>query len=329
MTAALEDPLRSARRAVHAGQFSEARRTLEQQPAAIRRTSEWQLLAAMARWRLGEFSSSRSAALQARDAYRSLGDVDGEMRAENMVGAGAFALGDLDEAQRGFSRAMELAERLNDELMLARCANNVGNIAYYLGRHSFALSYYRVAQSRFERVGFDYGVAETLINIGIVWRDLGNLQESQAAAERALEISERNGTWRLTAQALAMRGEALGLLGDLPMGRAQVERALALARIREDHEAEIESLRILSNLERQSGRLGVAEELGRMALAQALALDHPMSIAEVQRDLGEVLFASGRKSEAVRCWNAAAEGYTRLGAHSRAAQLSDRATATL
>src|SRR5262245_52940867 len=182
MTATLEDPLRSARRAVQAGQFREAWQSLDQQPASVRRTAEWQLLAAMARWRLGEFSASRSAALQARDAYRALGDVDGEMRAENVAGAGAFALGELDEAQRGFSRAMELAERLADELMLARCANNIGNIDYYLGRHSPALSYYRVAQSRFERTGFHYGVAETLINIGIVWRDQGNLYESQAAA---------------------------------------------------------------------------------------------------------------------------------------------------
>jgi tetratricopeptide (TPR) repeat protein len=325
MTATLEDPLRSARRAVQAGQFREAWQSLEQQPATVRRSAEWQLLAAMARWRLGEFAASRSAALQARDAYRGIGDVDGEMRAENMVGAGAFALGELDEAQRGFARALELAERLSDELMLARTANNIGIIAYYLGRHSSALSYYRVAQSRFERTGFDYGVAETLINIGIVWRDLGNLHESQAAAERALEIAEQHG-WRLAAQALAMRGEALGLLGDIPLGRAQIDRALSFARLREDREAEIESLRILSNLERKAGRLTLAEDLGRKALDLALTLDSPMSIAEVQRDLAEVLIASGRKAEARRCWIAAADRYEKLGALSRAGVLREKAT---
>jgi tetratricopeptide (TPR) repeat protein len=327
MTATLDDPLRAARRAVHAGQFREAWESLDQQPAPVRQSPEWLLLAAMARWRLGDFPASRSAALQARDGYRALGDVDGEMRAENVASAGAFALGELREAERGFARALALAERLSDELMLARCANNLGNVAYYLARHATALSFYRLAATRFERAGFPYGVAETLINTGIVWRDLGNLQESQDAAERALEIAERDETWRLVAQAQAMRGEALALLGDLPLGRAQVERALALAQSREDRLAEVEALRILCNIERRAGRLSESERMGRAALDLAVALAHAWSVAEVRHDLGELLAATGRGSEAAACWADAAEGFERLGAISRAEEMRNRAAA--
>ncbi|MBI4503568.1 MAG: tetratricopeptide repeat protein [Gemmatimonadetes bacterium] len=327
MTAALEDPLRSARRAVHAGHFREAWESLDAQPLPIRQSPEWLLLSAMARWRLGDFSSSRSAALQARDGYRALGDVDGEMRTENVASAGAFALGELREAERGFARALALADRLSDELMLARCANNLGNVASYLARHTTALSFYRLAASRFEKVGFDYGVAETLINTGIVWRDLGNLEQSQDAAERALEIAERDETWRLAAQAFAMRGEAMALLGDLPLGRAQVERALALARKREDRLAEVEALRILCNLERRAGRVAESERMGRAALDLATTLAHPWSVAEVQRDLGELFAVTGRGSEAAACWTEAAAGFQKLGAHSRADEMRQRAAA--
>ncbi len=325
MTATLDDPLKTARRAVHAGQFRDAWDELARQPEPVRRSPEWYLLAAMARWRLGEFGPSRAAALQARDAYRSLGDVDGEMRAENVAAAGAFALGSLADAERGFGRALHLAERSSDELMMARCANNLGNVAFYLGNDSVALGYYRLAGARFERVGHRHGLAETLINTGIVWRDLDRLPESEEAAERAREVAEAIGSPRLVAQALAMRGEALGLQGDLPLGRAQVERALGLAREQEDRLAEVEALRILCNLEREARNFEQAEHLGHGALAAATTLSHPWTVATVERDLGELYARMGRASDAARAFARAAATYDTLGAHTRAAQVRDRA----
>ena len=326
MTTTLDDPLKAARRAVHAGRFRDARDELDRQPAVVRRSPEWYLLAAMARWRLGEFGPSRTAALQARDAYRSLGDVDGEMRAENVAAAGAFALGSLVEAEHGFARALQLAERVSDELMMARCANNLGNVAFYLGDDSVALGYYRLAGARFERVGHRHGLAETLINTGLVWRDLDRLADSQEAAERALEVAEVIANRRLLAQALAMRGEALGLAGDLPLGRAQVQRALGLAREQEDRLAEVEALRISGNLEREGRSFERAEQLEREALTVATALAHPWTVATVQRDLGQLYASAERPSDAARAFEAAATAYEQLGARSRAEGVRARAT---
>lgn len=321
----LDDPLRAARRAVHAGAFREAWEELGRQPDPVRRSPEWNLLAAMARWRLGEFAPSRTAALQARDGYRSVGDVDGEMRAENVAAAGAFAVGSLSEAERGFARALHLAERSSDEVMMARCANNLGNVAFYLGNNSGALGHYRLAGVRFERMGHLHGLAETLINTGIVWRDLDRLVESQEAAERAHDVAEAMGALRLVAQALAMRGEALGLQGDLPMGRSQVERALGLARAQEDHLAEVEALRILANLEREARNFVEAERLGQGALSAARALAHPWTVATVQRDLGELYVRMGRVLDAGRAFDQAAEAYESLGARARATRVRERA----
>ena len=325
MTATLDDPLKTARRAVHAGRFRDAWDELAQKADPLRRSPEWNLLAAMARWRLGEFGPSRAAALQARDAYRSLGDVDGEMRAENVAAAGAFALGSLSEAERGFGRALQLAERLSDELMMARCANNLGNVAFYLGNDGAALGYYRLAGARFESVGHRHGLAETLINTGLVWRDLSRLLDSQEAAERALETAELIANRRLLAQALAMRGEALGLAGDVPLGRAQLRRALLLAREQEDRLAEVEALSFSGNLEREAQNYEAAEQLGREALAMATNLAHPWTIAEVQRDLGELYARAGRTTDAARAFQAAAAAYQQLGAQSRAERVRARA----
>jgi tetratricopeptide (TPR) repeat protein len=325
MTTALDDPLKTARRAVHAGRFRDAWDDLARQPETVRHSPEWDLLAAMTRWRLGEFRPSYAAALQARDGYRAQGDVDGEMRAENVAAAGAFALGHLADAERGFSRALQLAEGLGDELTMARCANNLGNVAFYLGNGAGALGYYRLAGARFERVGHRHGLAETLINMGLVWRDLGRLADSQEAAERALDVAEAIASQRLVAQALAMRGEALGLLGDLPLGRAQVSRALGLARAQEDHLAEVEALRILAHLEAEATDFAAAERLGREALALAGSLAHPWAVATVQRDLGDLFAQAGRRIEAATAFRAAAAAYQRLGAASRAERMWERA----
>jgi len=235
-------------------------------------------------------------------------------------------LGSLAEAERGFARALQLAERVSDELMMARCANNLGNVAFYLGDDSVALGYYRLAGARFERVGHRHGLAETLINTGLVWRDLDRLADSQEAAERALEVAEVTANRRLLAQALAMRGEALGLAGDLPLGRAQVGRALGLAREQEDRLAEVEALRISGNLEREARSYERAEQLEQEALAVATALAHPWTVATVQHDLGELYQRAGRSSDAVRAFQAAATAYEQLGAQSRAEGVRARAT---
>jgi tetratricopeptide (TPR) repeat protein len=291
----------------------------------VRHQPEWLLLAAMARWRLGEYPAARHAAVEAREQYRRAGDLDGEMRAENVAAAGAFALGELAEAERGFLRAEALAEGLGDELMRARCANNLGNVAYYRCEDLPALSFYRLAQTRFDRVGMHHGVAETLINIGIVWRDMDLLRESLESAERAFELASRIGSHRLAAQALAMRGEALALLGDAPLGRAQVRHALELARAQEDHVAEVDALRVLCHLEADADPV-LAERLGRDAVSLARSLGQPWATAEAERDLGLFYERAGRKQEAAARFEAAAKAFESLGAVTRARRMRQRAT---
>ena len=319
-----DDPLRAARRAVEAGEFREAWQQLEGQPAPVQRSPEWLLLAAMARWRLGTYGPSRAAALQARDRYRKLGDVDGEMRAENVAAAGAFALGELRDARTGFEKALAIAERIGDDLMMARCANNLGNVEFYLARNAAALAHYRRANARFDRIGSRHGVVETLINMGIVWRDLDRVVESDDAAERALSGAEQIESQRMVAQALAMRGEARGLLGDIPLGRQQAKRALQIARAHDDPLAEIEAQRILGNLECIAQQYQPTERLMRRAQRLATKIGHPWAMAEVWRDTGTLFMRIEKTDKAAACFGFAAEAFVRIGAKRRASAMRRR-----
>jgi hypothetical protein len=85
-----DDPLKPARLSIGRGEFREAARQLAEVRDNLSDSPEWLLLMAMASWRLGDFTESFEAAQQALGGYRARGDVDGEMRAQNVAAAGAF-----------------------------------------------------------------------------------------------------------------------------------------------------------------------------------------------------------------------------------------------
>lgn len=321
------DPLRDARQAVRQGRFRDAAQALLDAPTEARATPEALLLSAMTAWRLGDFVRSRTAADQARDGFRARGDADGEMRAENVAAAGAFALGDLPEAERGFTRALQLADALADDLMMARCANNLGNVAYYLNRSEAALSFYRLAVANFERVTFWTGLAEGWLNSAIVLHDAGDLPGSREAGRRAVEAAERSGDERILGQALAARSETDVALGDVDLGRALAERALRLARSHDHPMGEADALRILASIARISGDADRAQIAARQALDITRRVGDPWRQAEVHRELGRLYAAVGRIDDAAEEYAAAADGFQRLGAEERAQDMHDRAAA--
>jgi tetratricopeptide (TPR) repeat protein len=322
---AFADPLRDVRRAVREGAYADAIRLLDGAAPATRGTPEALLLSAMARWRIGAFVRSRTAAVQARDGFRTRGDADGEMRAENVAAAGAFALGDLAEAERGFTRALDLADELGDDLMIARCANNLGNVAYYLRRSETALSFYRLALANFERLGFTLGLAEGWLNTTLALHDAGQLEESRDAAERAVEAAERSGDARILGQALAARSETDIARGDVDFGRALAERALALARAHEHVMGEVDALRILGTIARVRGEPHEALRLVESALDIARRLADPWREAECRRELGILYRSVGRDADARTALAAAADAFGRLGADGRAADMRELA----
>jgi tetratricopeptide (TPR) repeat protein len=320
------DPLRDVRRAIHGGRFREASAALADLPGRVRASAEAQLLAAMTEWRLGDYGASRAAAQAAREAFRAIGDADGEMRAVNVAAAGAFAVGELESAQEGFHRALTLADEMDDQLMTAHCANNLGNVAYFLERHYVALGLYRLAGTTFERLGAEPGLIMTWINQTVVWTELGDLDAAREAADHAVEIAEREGTRRLAGAALTARAEAAVDQGDLALAEAQAQRGLVLARAEHDQPGEAEALRVLARVARLQGRPERAESLGREAVTVALQVGDRWREAEAQRELAALYEMQGRVGQAHAAFTAAARAFAALGATKRAERQEQRAT---
>jgi tetratricopeptide (TPR) repeat protein len=319
-----EDPLREARRAVQDGRFREAVDRLGGVPDRGEATPEWLLLMAMARWRLGDFSESHTLADRARLEYRDRGDTDGEMRAQNVAAAGAFARGHLVEAREGFERASDLARQLADTLMLARCTNNMGNVLFHLGANPDALVLYANATNLFEHSRSLRGIAEAWHNIGTVLREEGDLAGGREATDRAVDAAEGLGDKRLLGQTLAGRGETDALLGDLPLARVGVTKALQLAREHDDRLTECHALRVLGIIAREEGQYGDAVQHGTEAMKLALDVGNQWMVAKAREELAETLLDSDQVDEARATLAAAAACYDRIGSQMRATRLLDR-----
>lgn len=323
------DPLKRARRAVNTGRFRDALSQLAGLEQQFGSSAEWLLLVAMASWRLGDFSDSSAMAMRALAQYRARGDADGEMRAQNVAAAGAFATGRLNEARSGFERAQAIALQFRDRLMMARCANNLGNVAYYLGDHAEALRQYGHAASLFEQVGSISGMTEAWHNTGVLLREVGDLVGAREAADRALDCASKIADPRMLGWTLGGSGETYAMDGDLRLGRAMVKRALNFARDKEDRLTEVDCLRILAYI---AGEQEQAEEaIGNARKAAKLANDlgNPWMIAKAQRQLAEALHVSGPSNEAAEALDAAAQAYDQMGAESRAAATRERLRAIL
>jgi len=314
----VRDPFRTARQAVSDGRFREALQLLTNTGSGPSFTPEWHLLMAMASWRLGNFAESHDAAESALALFRTRGDVDGEMKAQNVTAAGAFATGKLDEAAEGFEWALALAQQFSDKLMMARCANNLGNVAYYRGDDEEALKQYSHAASLFEQVGSFHGIAEAWHNTGVVLRERGEYEEAAEAADRATDAASHLDDPRAMGWTLGGRGETDALQGDLRLGRVRVDRALELAREQEDRPTETDCLRVLSRIATAEGKLDEGVELALSAVDSAEEIGSPWMVARARQQLASALAGRHRTDEAAEAYSAAGAAFDQLGSDRRA-----------
>jgi tetratricopeptide (TPR) repeat protein len=318
-----DDPLRRARHSIGKGEFREAADLLADLRESLSDSPEWWLLMAMASWRLGNFAESYETSQRALRGYRGRGDVDGEMRAQNVAAAGAFALGLLADAETGFERSLHLARQLSDKLQMAQCANNLGNVAYYRDEPVEALRRYGQAAYLFEQVGSLRGIAEAWHNAGVVLRETNEIEAAREASDKAVEAAEQLSEPRIMGWALGGSGETDVLEGDLRLGQARTERALELVREQEDRISEVECLRVLAIIGRKRGSLDHAEVYARDALSLAKELQHSWMIAKAAEELGIVLDAREERGAASDAFYTAAEAYAQTGAEVRAAAVRE------
>ncbi|HUF17617.1 MAG TPA: tetratricopeptide repeat protein, partial [Thermoanaerobaculia bacterium] len=208
-------------------------------------------------WNLtGRFSEGR--ALLAKVVGSEEGGASLRMRAFYGAGVLADSQGDFEEAQRHFSRMLELARVEGSEWGVANATNNLGIIA--LRRGDLA-----AAESAFEKVFQS-------------WSELGN--------EMAAALSLQN------------LGNVAREAEDLPLAKRRYEEALAGFRRLGDKRGEAWSLDLIGDIERRRGNLPEARELIEESLESFIRINDHWAVASVMADLGNVNREMGELEEA-------------------------------
>jgi tetratricopeptide (TPR) repeat protein len=278
------------------------------------RRPDVQLLAATAATRLGELAEGSSLAMQALTHFRSRGDWDGRMRAQNLLGAIHWERGQMAEAERGFGEALRLARQLGDSLMLARASNNLASVAHLQGHSDEAAALFREALLAYQRLGDRRGLAETYHNLGFAYRQAGEWGEAESAAVNAVRHAEVVGQPELLALVLGAKAELSIERGDPALAERELARAEQYA-IRSGDEigrAEVQRVQALNAL--HQGHWAVA--LAHAEAARAVAHQHDSALlqAECSGIAARALRRLDRKPESAERQAEAAAGFRKLGA---------------
>jgi tetratricopeptide (TPR) repeat protein len=309
------------------GLHHEVLRRVEQlSPDTLGGRTPFALLAAEAHGRLGAHPEADRWATLALTIARARGERHAELRARNYKGAIALQGGDVDGAEPHFAAALELARALKDHAAEARCLNNLGIIAHLRGDVRGALASFHLARAAYQQAGLVRGIAETQHNIGISLRELGEYQPAVAAAEEAVRLAEQVGDAALSALALAGRAELHLLQGDAALAAVELARAAATYERLQHPVGLAEVWRLQAGVARAQSDLSGAVALLQRAADLASGQGNAHTLAEIERDLGAALEASGDQSGARAAWGRAVALYRRLGATAAATEIAARMT---
>ena len=140
-----DDATHQLRELVRTGRFRDALdryRREEATPADA--AADARLLAATAATRLGQFAVGRALAEQALRRFGARGDLDGRMRALNLLGVWRSSAAP-GRGRAVLAEALRLATHLDDSLIAARACNNLASVLHLRGRPDEAVGLYRGA----------------------------------------------------------------------------------------------------------------------------------------------------------------------------------------
>jgi tetratricopeptide (TPR) repeat protein len=309
-----DDPARELRQLVEGGRYREALEAHRRGGEKFVRRPEMELLAATAATRLGELGVGVTLAESALVHFRGRADTDGRMRAMNLLGAIAFEHGRLEEAQRCFGDALDLARTLDDTRMAAHASNNLASVAHLRGQPDLALSLYRSALLAYQRLGDRRGTAQTYHNLSLAFRQQEAWEDAEDAALQSVRHAEQVGDNGLLSLAVTGRAETHINRGELDLARQELLRAEKLAVQADDEVGLAEVRRLAALLALKQGNHNDAADLALVARAVAQKYGILQMQAECAGIAGAAYRRLNRSEEADRYRGEAFKLFERLGA---------------
>ena len=209
----------------------------------------------------------------AAEGFAAQGEARGEYLARDNLGRVLQLLGRLDEAEQEVQRAVHVAERSKDPLLIIRARILEARVLRSQGK-DLDRAYLLLRRAAAERVPVNpdtYGIRrDRLLELGNVSLELGKVEEGRKAFQGIVDLALQERDRFLEATALySLARSKMEDLGDMPQERGRQE-ALTLARRALDAALASEHRRVESKASLLLGMLSLGEE-ARSSLERCLA----------------------------------------------------------
>jgi CHAT domain-containing protein len=194
-------------------------------------------------------------------------------RAVNFLGIRGFNLGQWREAEPYFREALEAFRRLGDRQGQQIALNNLAAVANELGNFKVAAQYFDELVAKLDRVALPKSRVLHLYNAGLADVNAGNVDRAIERVMLALEWNRELHEPLQDARLMHVLGHAYWRRGDLAQASAFFGEALRLRRTLNDPRGLIRSLRTAGDVAREAGRMKEALKLHREALELAVLDD--------------------------------------------------------
>lgn len=215
--------------------------------------------------------------------------------------------GDLPRARALLEEAHALYIRMGDRVLQARADLSIGEILHVQGDLAAAQPRFEQALDLARQTGNRTDEGRAASRLGMVLAERGRLREARQLHEEAFARLRQMGDENRAASALAESARVLGSLGDLPLARRRVERALAAKRQSGDRIGTAEVLDTLAELADLQGDLATLRKAADQQLRIGRETGTPIAAARALRRLGRAALASGDPDAARRALVSALE----------------------
>lgn len=205
--------------------------------------------------RLGQVDDAEEQFRKAIDLRRSLGNRRGLATSLRNLGTVLTLGGRFDEAAQRLAEARALYDELGDQEGLAAVENELGLLAEERGDYAAALESFRAALKRWQQLGHEPGIAKALNDIGFVQYQLGAYDDAQAYLVQSMSAYQALGDRNGEIRAQQNLGQLAVARGRWGDARAQLQASLAAAQGAQLYEEAAVSLRNLAELDLWQGRL--------------------------------------------------------------------------
>jgi tetratricopeptide (TPR) repeat protein len=264
----------------------EAERTFARGRASIRKGA------------VADYSKAIDELAAAVEAFRALGDREGELKSTLHLALAQISLS-RPEAAETARRVEQIAIALHDDVARAEAIHYQGNVLLRTADLPSALSTFEAALAIYEAIGDQQGLGMMLNETGLIYGRTGDSDRALVNFQRALAIEQARHD-RMQMVILNNIGIAFKNVGDYDRSLDAYQQALAFPDLAQDRSLQGTLLNNAGNLQHLLGHDREALALHLQALAIARAIGNKDVEARSLNTIGQTYFSLGDLDKALQ-----------------------------